>query len=98
MDRTAPQPDFLRSLVIQTRVIGALVMREIITRYGRHNIGFMWVFVEPMMFTGGVLGMLDPRFNHAWIVFGVFTTTVWLAGGAAAVLLSMQQRRERRLA
>jgi len=50
------------------------------------------------LFTGGVLGMLDPRFNHAWIVFGVFTTSVWLAGGAAAVLLSQQQRRERRLA
>jgi anti-sigma factor RsiW len=48
--------------------------------------------------SGGLLGMLDPRFNHAWIAFGVFTTSVWLAGGAAAVLLSMQQRRERRLA
>jgi capsular polysaccharide transport system permease protein len=35
--------DLWRSLVIQARVVGALVMREIITRYGRHNIGFMWV-------------------------------------------------------
>jgi len=52
-----PQPDLLRSVVIQTRVVGALIMREIITRYGRHNIGFMWVFVEPMMFTAGVLGV-----------------------------------------
>lgn len=26
-------------------------MREILTRYGRHNIGFMWLFVEPMLFT-----------------------------------------------
>lgn len=24
------------------------------TRYGRHNIGFLWLFVEPMMFTVGV--------------------------------------------
>jgi ABC-2 type transport system permease protein/capsular polysaccharide transport system permease protein len=29
-------------------------MREILTRYGRHNIGFLWLFVEPMMFTTGV--------------------------------------------
>src|SRR5207253_2284130 len=65
MDRTAPQPDFLRSLAIQTRVIGALVMREIITRYGRHNIGFMWVFVEPMMFTTGVLGVWSLVHTHA---------------------------------
>ncbi|MFM8330847.1 MAG: ABC transporter permease [Candidatus Methylumidiphilus sp.] len=43
-----------RSLDIQRRVIGALLMREIITRYGRHNIGFLWLFVEPMIFTTGV--------------------------------------------
>jgi capsular polysaccharide transport system permease protein len=47
----------LTSLAIQRRVIGALVMREIITRYGRHNIGFMWLFVEPMMFTLGVTAL-----------------------------------------
>lgn len=47
----------LRSLAIQMRVIGALLMREIITRYGRHNIGFMWLFVEPMIFTLGVAAL-----------------------------------------
>ncbi len=30
-------------------------MREIITRYGRHNLGFAWLFVEPMIFTLGVV-------------------------------------------
>ena len=29
-------------------------MREILTRYGRDNIGFLWVFGEPMLFTGGI--------------------------------------------
>lgn len=29
-------------------------MREILTRYGRHNVGFLWVFLEPMMFTLGI--------------------------------------------
>jgi ABC-type polysaccharide/polyol phosphate export permease len=38
-------------------VIGALLMREIITRYGRHNIGFLWLFAEPMMFTLGVTAL-----------------------------------------
>jgi ABC-type polysaccharide/polyol phosphate export permease len=42
------------SWAIQRRVIGALLMREILTRFGRHNIGFLWLFVEPMMFTLGV--------------------------------------------
>jgi len=39
---------------VERRVIWALVLREIITRYGRHNIGFLWLFVEPMLFTLGV--------------------------------------------
>ena len=43
-----------RSFEIHFRVVGALLMREVITRYGRHNIGFLWLFVEPMMFTLGV--------------------------------------------
>lgn len=43
-----------RSAAIQGRVIYALLMREILTRYGRHNIGFLWLFVEPMIFTTGV--------------------------------------------
>ena len=42
---------FLESLLIQKRVIGALLMREIITRYGRNNIGFLWLFVEPLLLT-----------------------------------------------
>ena len=26
-------------------------MRELLTRYGRNNIGFLWLFLEPMLFT-----------------------------------------------
>jgi hypothetical protein len=48
--------------------------------------------------SGGLLGMLDPRLNHAWLGFAAFTTIIWMTGGAAAVFLSLQQRRERRLA
>lgn len=46
-----------RSLSIQVRVINALLIREVITRYGRHNIGFLWLFLEPMLFTLGVMGL-----------------------------------------
>lgn len=42
------------SATVQGRVVHALLMREILTRYGRHNIGFLWLFVEPMLFTTGV--------------------------------------------
>ena len=46
-----------RSLTIQLRVLGALFMREVLTRFGRHNIGFLWLFAEPMMFTLGVTAL-----------------------------------------
>lgn len=41
---------FAHSFRIQLRVIYALLMREIITRYGRRNIGFLWLFLEPIIF------------------------------------------------
>lgn len=53
-----PAPDtLLNSWRIQKRVLGALLMREILTRYGRHNIGFLWLFAEPMLFTLGVTAL-----------------------------------------
>ena len=42
---------------IQRRVVWALFVREILTRYGRHNIGFLWLFVEPMLFTVGITAL-----------------------------------------
>ena len=35
---------------IQRRVIGALMIRELVTRFGRENIGFLWMMVEPLLF------------------------------------------------
>jgi capsular polysaccharide transport system permease protein len=46
---------FLRSLAIQGRVMHALLMREVITRYGRDNLGVLWLIGEPMIFTLGVM-------------------------------------------
>lgn len=49
--------DIARGWAIQRRVIGALLMREVLTRFGRHNIGFLWLFVEPMLFTLGITAL-----------------------------------------
>ena len=35
---------------IQRRVISALMIRELVTRFGRENIGFLWIMVEPLLF------------------------------------------------
>lgn len=46
-----------RSLAIQLRIIHALLLREVITRYGRHGLGVLWIFLEPMLFTLGVAAL-----------------------------------------
>lgn len=43
--------------IIQIRVIHALLIRELTTRFGRENIGFLWVMAEPLLF-GGLVGIL----------------------------------------
>lgn len=80
----APTP-LLRSLRIQLRVIGALLMREILTRYGRHNIGFLWLFVEPMLFTLGVTALWTLSKAHhgsripivAFAITGYSSVLLW---------------------
>jgi capsular polysaccharide transport system permease protein len=37
---------------IQANVLGALIMREIHTRFGRQNLGYLWLFLEPMILAG----------------------------------------------
>lgn len=40
----------LQAWRIQRRVIIALMIRELTTRFGRENIGFLWVMAEPLLF------------------------------------------------
>lgn len=42
---------------IQVAVIHALLIRELTTRFGRENIGFLWIMAEPLLF-GGLVGLL----------------------------------------
>nr|WP_305123542.1 ABC transporter permease [Roseomonas sp. GC11] len=36
-------------MATQLRVIGALIMRELLTRFGRSRTGYFWLLAEPMM-------------------------------------------------
>lgn len=56
------------SFAIQRRIIWALLMREVITRFGRENIGVLWLIGEPMMFTLGVAAL--------WAAGGMHTVSV----------------------
>lgn len=46
-----------RSFAIQRNVLWALMMREVITRFGRENVGVLWLIGEPMIFTLGVAAL-----------------------------------------
>ncbi len=54
---------------VQVRVIHALMIRELHTRFGRENIGFLWIMVEPLLFAG--LVALAWRFMKGPSVHGV---------------------------
>lgn len=47
----------LQAWATQNRVLGALLMREIQLRWGRRNLGFAWLFAEPLVFAFPVLVM-----------------------------------------
>jgi ABC-type polysaccharide/polyol phosphate export permease len=76
--------EFRNSFAIQKRVIGALLLREIITRYGRHNIGFLWLFAEPMLFTLGVTALWTYSGAHQHFSLPI---TAFALTGYSSVLL-----------
>jgi capsular polysaccharide transport system permease protein len=47
----------VRGWAVQSRVIGALLMREMHLRWGRRNLGFAWLIFEPLVFVFPVLVM-----------------------------------------
>ncbi len=84
-------------LDIQRRVLHALLMRELITRFGRENLGVLWLMGEPMIFTLGVATLWSiVSLRHAslipvvaFAVTGYSSVLMWRnasnhAGGAVA--------------
>ncbi|HNF09583.1 MAG TPA: ABC transporter permease, partial [Pseudomonadales bacterium] len=75
----------LRSFAIQRRVIGALLLREVITRYGRHGLGTLWLMLEPMLFTLGVTALWSLTKLHtvsnipiiAFAITGYSSVLLW---------------------
>lgn len=79
--RTAQQPESIVAIVAeQSRVVGALMMREIYTRFGRDNIGFLWIIVEPMMFCMGVVGLwhIIKHAGHEEVAITPFVITGYM--------------------
>jgi capsular polysaccharide transport system permease protein len=45
----------MRKLTTMSRIVQALVLREIMTRFGRENLGFIWLVLEPLILTSFVM-------------------------------------------
>ena len=41
-----------RALASQWRVLHALMMREVKSRFGKMKLGYLWAFIEPLLFIG----------------------------------------------
>ena len=68
----------------QMRVVGAVLLREIITRYGRHNVGFLWLLLEPVIFTIGVVVLWNVMRHDSGFRVAV---TPFVVTGYASLLL-----------
>jgi capsular polysaccharide transport system permease protein len=63
---------------VQCRVIGAILMRELHTRFGRDNIGYLWMFVEPMLLAIAISGI--HLAVHAKLAYGMEVVPFYLSG------------------
>ena len=73
--------EFLRSFAIQRRVLGALIMRETYTRYGRDNLGFAWLFAEFLIFALPVIVMwhfIRGKYEHGGLLVVPFAWSGYL--------------------
>lgn len=67
----APRSQFeltMEGLRVQGRVIHALLLRELQTRFGRGHLGFLWLFLEPLLLASaiGILkSLLSPGSSGA---------------------------------
>ncbi|PWR19557.1 ABC transporter permease [Zavarzinia compransoris] len=80
LGRAALKPTYpktlFQSFALEGQILLALIMREMHTRYGRENLGFLWVMAEPLLFGVAVAflwGAMKPAYEHG---IGVFTITV----------------------
>jgi capsular polysaccharide transport system permease protein len=66
------------AFLLQCRVIGALLLREMSGRFGRENLGFVWIFIEPALL-GGMIGIMHHVTGHG-LPGGIDVLSFWVLG------------------
>lgn len=80
---------------IQSGCLHALFVRDIMMRYGREHLGFVWVVLEPMLLTVGVLvvwSMVRGEYEHGvriveLVLTGYMLLTLWRHQTNSMILL-----------
>ncbi len=75
----------MMALKAQWRAMRALIVRDLIVRYGRNNIGFVWTVLEPMLLCAGVTvfwALAKPPYMHgveviSFVVTGYMPLTLY---------------------
>lgn len=96
----AAESSLRRSIAVQLRVLHALLMREVITRFGRENLGVLWLAGEPMLFTLGVATLWTITGLHkgspipivAFAVTGYSAVLMWRNAASRSSSAVLQNR------
>lgn len=80
-----PAPPLREAFLIQCRVVGALLLRELSSRFGRENLGYLWLFLEPLLL-GGAIGIVHHVTGHG-LPGGLEPLVFWVVGYVPYYLL-----------
>ncbi|KRE17651.1 hypothetical protein ASE63_00095 [Bosea sp. Root381] len=91
-----PEVSVWTRLDIQRNVIAALMIRYLMARYGRGNLGFLWVVVEPIFLVGGIIAvwsLLYPGTKHglnlaSFVLASYIPLTLWRHLSSSANFMS----------
>lgn len=81
-----PRREPLRTVLrFQLRTLEALIVRFLVTRYGRHGLGFLWVILEPILLTIAVMilwSLIKPTYQQGvhivgFVLTGYMPLTLW---------------------
>lgn len=64
---SVPKRTVMSQVCNHIKIIGALMMRETVTRYGRQGLGLLWLIGEPLIFCYGVIimwSLIKPPYEH----------------------------------
>lgn len=75
----APPSRTVRGFAVQGRVIYALFLREMQTRFGRHQLGFLWLFLEPLILASAI-GFIHTLRSGGHDKYGVDVFLFYLIG------------------